>query len=214
MENKKMCRVANTLDTLCRVGGVLFMAAAVVCAVFAVLVLIVGEKVIAAGSLTLNLDFVKLYLAETFAANKPYVMLYVMLGLLAAGVLCGVVSYAAKVARCILQPMKEGRPFEASVADNLKKLAIVVLLGGALSGVMGIVERMFLSRAFPLEQVVTEAVVQRIEYIYNLDLNFVLIGCVLLFLSYIFRYGQQLQQPAFPAGQPESLHRDSYTSCR
>lgn len=194
MENKKMCRVAGNLDTLCRVGGGLFMAAAVACAVFAALVLIAGEKVFAAGTLTLDLDFVKFHLAEDFQAVTLYAKLYVMVALLVSGVLCGVVSYAAKVARRILAPMKEGRPFEGSVADNLKKLAFVVLGGGVLAGVMGIVERILLGRAFPLEEIFSASAVQRIEYIYDLDLNFVLVGCVLLFLSYIFRYGQQLQQ--------------------
>lgn len=194
MENKKMRNAANVLETLCRVGGKICLAVGIVCAVFAVLVPIFGEKIFAAGELTLDLDFVKFHLAEEMQVITPYVQLYAVVALVSAGIGCGVMSYALKVAQRILLPMKEGRPFEESVADNLKKLAIVTIGGGVFTGVLGIVNRVFLSKAYDLQNLLAAPQVEKIEYMFDMDLSFVYIGCVLLFLSYIFRYGQQLQQ--------------------
>lgn len=90
--------------------------------------------------------------------------------------------------------MKEGRPFEADIPANLKKLAWTVFVIGAVTQIAGIAERIILANAYPIEQILSSSTIAKIEYSYTIDFNFVLISCIILFLSYIFAYGQELQK--------------------
>lgn len=194
MNRQKMTNSANTFDTIAKVAGGISKAGAIVCAVFLALVLILGEKVFAAGSLFLDLDFVKLHLADSFQTVTPGVKLYAALSLLAAGVLCIVLSYICGLIRALLAPMKEGRPFEAGAPVALRRIAWAIIAGGALSQIMGVVERFVLTRAYPMEEIFSSSAISRVEYAFTVDLGFVLLGCVVLLLSYIFSYGQALQR--------------------
>jgi len=194
MNRQKMINAANTFDTIAKVAGGISRAGVIVCAVFLALVLILGEKVFAAGSLSLDLDFVKLYLADSLQTVTPGVKVYAVLSLLAAGVLCGVLSYICGRVRALLVPMKEGRPFEEGAPTALRRIAWAIIAGGALAQIMGMVERFVLTRAYPMEEIFASAAISRVEYVFTADLGFVLLGCVVVLLSYIFSYGQALQR--------------------
>ena len=190
----KMVHTANTLDTLVRVGGGIFRAAGIVLAIFAVLVLLLGGKMVEFGSLSLDLDFIKLYLTDEYQTITTSMRLYICIGLVSSSLLCFVMDYSASVARQILRPMKDGRPFSEEVSPNLRKMALVVLIGGAAAQLLGIAERALAVYAFPMDQIFDSAAIAKSEYVFIMDFNFVLIACVILFLSYIFTYGQKLQQ--------------------
>ena len=194
MDNTKITRTAGVLDTLTKTVSGFLSAGGIVCAVFAVLVLIFGSRMFAAGSLTLELDFLKFHLSAEYQEITAALKLYVMAGLLAAGTLCFTAAFALTLFRRILAPMKEGRPFEAGVSENLKKAARVILIGGAAAEIFGLLEGILLTNAYPMDEIFSSAAITETEYVFSLDLSFVLVAGVVLFLSYIFRYGQTLQQ--------------------
>ena len=192
--NSKMMKTAGTFETIFKVAGGITKACGFVCLVFAVLVLIFGEKMFVPGSLTLDLDFVKLHLAEDLQVVNGAVKLYTVSSLLVAGILLFVVSYTCGLYRGILAVVKAGRPFETCVVTNLRKAAWAVLAGGAAATVLGVVERVILSRAYPMEQIFASAAITKIEYAFTVDFSFVVTACVMFLLSYIFSYGQALQR--------------------
>ena len=89
--------------------------------------------------------------------------------------------------------MKEGRPFEANIPDILKKIAGIVFLGGGAMELYEFVGPMLLLKAFPIRDILA-ASTEHIEYSFSMNFEFVLFAWVILFLSYIFSYGQTLQQ--------------------
>ena len=110
------------------------------------------------------------------------------------GALVFAVSFAAVcwflyVVRRILAPMKEGKPFAPGVADDLQKLALAVLLFGIVSGLWRIVGQVMVSTAmsgklsFNDHYLLTEVI----------HLDYLIVAAVLFLVSYIFRYGQELQ---------------------
>lgn len=194
MNGQKLIKTANNLDTMSKVCGGIMEAAGIVCAIFAVLVLIFGEKMYDTGSISLDLGFVKLYLAEEYQTAPRPLQVYTIIGLLSVGAVCFGIHYGVKLLRTILAPMKEGRPFTAEVPKNLRKIAWVVLIGGALIQIMGMIEGSVLILAYPMEEIFSSAAISRVEFAFTMDLNFVLVFCILMLLSYVFAYGQQLQQ--------------------
>ena len=194
MENKKMKNLASTLDTIVKVVGSIFFAVSIVCGVMAVLVAIFGEKMFAEGELSLSLGFVKLYATEALEVKTGFMNAYVIVGLITVAIVCVAVHLASKLTRSVLEPIKEGRPFEAQVPEKLRKLAWVVLGCGALIQIAGIVESALLVYAYDLNNVVNPLYISKVEFDYSVDFGFVLVFAIIMFLSYIFSYGQQLQQ--------------------
>jgi len=194
MKNEKIMKTAKSLDVFAKIAGGICRAMGIVCVVFSVLVLIFGGAMFEEGELTLELAFVKFHLADDLQAVTGMVRLYAVVGLIAAGVILFMAAYVSKILRRVLEPMKEGRPFEADIPENLKKTAWIVLIGGAIVQIIGIIERVLMVQAFPMDQIFASEAITKWEYVITMDPSFVLYFFVILFLSYIFAYGQALQQ--------------------
>jgi len=141
-----------------------------------------------------DLDYLKLHLAEGIQLEEGPLNLYLILSLLVVFGLTMAVCYGLKQCRNILAPMKEGRPFAENVPACLKKLALTVLIGGAVMELCGIAERMILAHACSVEQLFHPDRVVLVEEAYTVDFSFILVFCIIQFLSYIFTYGQELQK--------------------
>ena len=194
MDNNKMARVAKNFDTFAKVGDKIAVAAGIVCAVTAILTLIFGNKMFEAGTVTLDLDFVKFHLSSDTYVNMQFMKFYVCAATLGGSVLCFLLSYVCKVLGVILAPMKMGRPFEKGTSKHLRKVGYAVLIGGLLSEVIGIIARVLLINAYSIDELFTSTAISKIEFVLTMNFDFVLIACVIFFLSYIFAYGQVLQQ--------------------
>lgn len=184
---KKMTRTAVVLDKIVRVTEVLLWIGAALAVIGSVLV-----PFLSPDNITVRLDFVKLILPQNMKLNETKMLLYVGIGMLGNALRCGAVAYGCRLVRNMLVPIKEGRPFELAVSANLKAMAWTVLICGGVWQVMNIVSGVMLINTVPIWRLLASGV-QR-EYIFMIDLNFVLLSAILLFLSYIFNYGCALQQ--------------------
>lgn len=194
MDNRKMITAAGNWDTILKVVGGIMKAFAIVCGVFALLVMIFGEKMVAPNAFTVDLDFVKLYLAEGYVRFTPMMRLYTVLGLVSVGILCGMIGYGVNILRRVLAPVKEGRPFDGEVSVLLKRLAWIVLIVGGVIQIVGIAERVILAREVAAMNLFSSPVIADVEYVFTVDFGFVWMFCVVMLLSRIFEYGQRLQQ--------------------
>jgi len=194
MNDTKLRNAAKNWDAVTKVCCGIFRAAGIVCFVFAILVLIFGNRMYEAGSFTLDLDFIKLYLAEEYQTANELIRVFTVIALIAVGIICMITTYGIRQIRDILAPMKEGRPFEENIPGKLRNIAWTILSGGIILQIVGFVERMILTKAYPMEEIFSSSAIDRIEYSYTVDFSFVFVVCVVLFLSYIFSYGQKLQQ--------------------
>lgn len=194
MNNTKMVNAAKNLDTLVRILGKICRVVAIVVLIMAVLVLIFGSKMFATGSFSMDLDFIKLYLADEYQTATTPLIAFACIGLAVVGAICFMIHYASGLLCRILAPMKEGRPFEADAPACLRKTAWLSLIGGTLIQACGIAERILMTKIYPVDAIFASEAISRVEYSYTIDFNFVFIFCVLMFLSYIFAYGRQLQQ--------------------
>lgn len=196
MNNERMMKGAGALDTIVKIAGGVAGAMIWVFAIFAVLVIIVGEKMFMAGSMTLELDFIKVMLADEYQSVTPMFRAYVA-AILASGVVyAAAVRYLCALIRGILAPMKEGRPFESGVCASMKKIAYWIFIVGGVSQVLGVVCSVLMTRAFPIDAVFSSEAVKGVEYVQVMDFGFLIAGFVALFLSWVFAYGQALQREA------------------
>ena len=194
--NNKLSRTAHTIDRIVKICCSIFKAFVIVLLIFSILVPILGEKIFAAGSLTAELGFVKLHLAPEYQGITAMVKIYTVVSLLCGCVGCAMLAYICSLLRQILAPMKEGRPFEKQVCTDMRKIAWAVLIGGGINEALRLIEQIFVVKALPMDRLFSAEIVASREYMFEIDGSFILLFFVIMFLSYIFSYGQSLQQEA------------------
>lgn len=96
--------------------------------------------------------------------------------------------------RDILAPMKTGAPFHTSVSGNLKKLAVHTCIIGVALNVQNILANTLTVLAYDLADVIINDQITHISITNVFDLSFLFIAGILLLLSYVFRYGEELQK--------------------
>ena len=109
-------------------------------------------------------------------------------------VLCFLVIYAAKIARKILLPMKEGLPFDESVYKNFRKLGVFTLIGGGLISSGRVLIDTMSYRAYEVQNLFIRDKIIECRLEPQAHLEFILIAFVFFLMSYIFRYGAELQK--------------------
>ena len=112
----------------------------------------------------------------------------------AAGV---AVYYALGQVRKILQPMTEGNPFHPTVSTNIRKIAYVSIVLGVIANVVSFLQSfgaVAMIEKIKLLDYVKEGTIQSITANSQIDLTFLVVFFILLVVSYIFRYGEELQQ--------------------
>ena len=70
------------------------------------------------------------------------------------------------------------------------------MIGGAINETLKLIEQLFVIKALPMDAIFASSAVSEKVYNFNFDTNFVFVFFLMMFLSYIFAYGQSLQQEA------------------
>lgn len=192
MKTKSMTTTAGNLDTILKFVEGFMKAFAIVFAVFWVLLKIFKEKLVS-GSFSLDLDYVKLHLSGAYGNISGLVLNHIDVILITGCLGCIAIRYGIRFLRKILSPVKEGRPFDADVVLNLKKLAWVILIGGGVIQLLGILQRVLLINALPMDVIFSSPAIESVEYVFTMNFGFVWVFCLIRFLAQIFAYGAQLQ---------------------
>lgn len=195
MENKKLIRGASVIDRILKIFQGFALAGVIVAVIFIPLTLIFGEKIVVNSS-SVNIGVLNIHLAIDSAEYLDLDHLKMSICITLAGMIlgCAAAWYCLKVLREILAPMKEGTPFAEGISAKIRKLAWAVLIGGGIGEISSKVSSVFELRAYHIEKLLDDSVVKSISYDYKIGLWFIVAALVLFFLSYIFRYGEELQR--------------------
>jgi len=102
--------------------------------------------------------------------------------------------YGIRLLRMVLAPMKEGKPFETGIPTNIRRLAWVTLIGGGTGEICKLIGSTSAIKAYDLSLIFSNTSIANITINYIFGCGFIVIAVVLFLLSYIFRYGESLQQ--------------------
>ena len=195
----KLTRTAKTLDTILRI---LFWVM-IVCGIVAMVGAIAGFVLQAVGVgvsepvFGIELDFINLELAKDVIPTAEVARMQQLISLigvisLTLGMALG--AYCIHLLRRILRPMKEGLPFHDSVSVSLKKMAWLQLIGGGILSIIELVMENLVIYGFNLKELLISDKISGISFNVDLNLSFLIAAAVCFLLSYIFRYGAELQQ--------------------
>ena len=193
MNNNRVIKSSKIIDRILRILQGFMIAFAAVSVIFIILSFAVGEKIVRDAS-CIELGNLSLYLSESAIPDFPSLRRGIVIDLAAVIVMCAVGWYLLYVIRSILKPMKEGRPFESGIAAKVRKLALTTLIGGAVIEVSRIFGTIAELKAYDLALLLNPENVQKFTCNYSFNISFVVIAGILFFLSFVFQYGESLQQ--------------------
>lgn len=195
----KMQNTARKLDIFFKIIQVVFTVGAVAALVGlsiigAFFLFKLSPDQVGTGYNALDLGFLELELANNIVPNKSNILLIAAVDLVMGFIAILVGKQSIKCIRNILQPMTEGLPFHGAVSSNLKKLAVLEIALGLIWNVMETVNCALMMYCYDLETLLVSEKITHVNIMLDFDLTFIAIAAVLLLLSYVFRYGEQLQQ--------------------
>ena len=195
MNNEKFNKSSVIIDRILKIIQGFLLAGIIVCVIFIPLTAILGEKIIAdASSLTMGNVTFKLTGDFKDYLDLGNVKMSIIIKLISAVIGLAVGWLCMKKLREILSPMKEGRPFEEGISAKIRQLAFTVLIGGGISEAAKAVGTVFELKAYDLAKLFSHPSIGSITFNYSISLWFVTVALILLFLSYVFRYGEELQR--------------------
>lgn len=200
----KMSKTAGLLDKLCIFANWILVLAAVIVVIvtgFLAVFLFRGVPPLPGESFLLSVGGLKLHLAPNVLSQIIIPGFEPWLLVVAALVVCslGVYFLMTRTVREILRPFIDRTPFHETVAKNLKRLAVLLVIATVLSNVGALIldhvaghfldlNKLFLDGGILGEQVLsvglTDSTIDMMPYIF---------AAVLYLLSKIFLYGQELQ---------------------
>ena len=121
-------------------------------------------------------------------------LLYAWIMTAAAVAIIAVVCYAIRIIRRILAPMTQGNPFHPTVGKEIRRLAFASLIIGVIQNIMSAVETLNMLRVFDLNTLFQNSQIQSVTANFRFDLGFLVVFFVLLLMSHIFTYGEELQK--------------------
>lgn len=195
MKNEKLIRATGLIDRLMKILQGFMVAGMIVCAVFLILIPIFGEKLVADSS-TVSLGIVTANLAPAALPEFSALRGSLVLMLVTALVNVSVMWFILKEIRGILAPMKEGCPFISGIADKIRRLGWIVLVGGLVTEICTAAENYAEVKAYALERLINPEMVTSVGFNFTLNGTFAVTAILLFVLAHVFRYGEMLQQEA------------------
>ena len=196
---KKLSTTAKTLDKILNIVYALFGALAIAAIVVVAMVGIFYALGLETESLltsfaSFDIGFLEFEVAQEFI---PDVGMVLMQAVILLGGRCVVVCLCRKgivYIRQILKPMAEEKPFDSIVSTNLRKLANLSIYIGIMCNVVLLIEQFIMVYAYDLRGLLLSNKIPAVDFNFEIDLSFLLSWGTLMLLSYVFQYGEQLQQ--------------------
>ena len=190
---------AKKLDKVFEIAHIVLGALAIACIVGIALIgvayiLKLDPEMIGTNYEHFDIGFLELEVAENFAPDKWLVLLQAGISLLIGCRLAYDARCGVGYIREILNPMKEEKPFDAIVSTNLKKLAKLSINLGIFYNIIILSEQIITVFVYDLPGLLISDKITHVGGMFQVDLTFLIYWAILLLLSYVFRYGEELQQ--------------------
>ncbi|MBR5230909.1 MAG: hypothetical protein IKW00_01525 [Clostridia bacterium] len=194
----KMMNTAKTLDKVLHVFEIItkvaFVASIVAALLLsAVLIFDIEPSMVGEMDYTVGIGDFVFELAEGVAPSTDKLMLVELITLALMIPVFFVGIKAVKALRKVLQAMAEGNPFHAGISKQIRKLAFFELVVGILDNVANSIVPMISFDSFALKNILLSDKIAAVTYAPVFDIGFLIVVGITLLLSYVFAYGEQLQ---------------------
>lgn len=191
---EKFKKYMDILDKGLHAIGIAFLVVTIVMVAFAVIGFI-GIEGVSIGEIDtiLELGVLKLEVAENLVADSEKANDYLAVSSLLAACQFFIAWVLVKILRKLVSPMKEGNIFDTSVPKTIKELSFYVLIGGLFTEIINIVGSIMIVSSYDISALFNADGVINHSYSFEMNGNFVVYAAIIYLLSYVFKYGSELQ---------------------
>ena len=194
-----LTNTAKKLDKVFEIAHIVFGALAIASIVGVALIAVaylfkLDPNMIGTGYENFDIGFLELEIAPAFAPDKWLVLGQAAFTLLVSCRLFYDGRRGIGFIREILKPMIDEKPFASIVSTNLKKLAKLSITIGILCNIMILAEQIMTVFVYDLPGLLISEKITHVGGMFNVDLSFLVYWAILMLLSYVFQYGESLQQ--------------------
>lgn len=195
----KLSNTAKKLDSFFKILNV-FLMIGIVCCLVGIGIIAVGflfnldPYTIGNGYNSLEFGRLSIEIAESYAPDEWYVLMLVSVEIVITLICLLIARRCNTCVRDILQPMTQGEPFHNTISANLKKLAKNSMILCIIVNCMEIATTCMFVWGYDLVNLLLSEKITHVTFLTEFDLTFLIVAAVLYLLSYIFRYGEELQQ--------------------
>ena len=191
---EKMIKTAKNLDIMARVAFWTCVVCAGLLTVAVIVTIFLDDAAFGNATTSLVLGPVGLKLANDAMPSPDAVRGRIVSGLFIMIPLVVFACMVLRVIRNILEPMSKGHPFSNTVSKDIHRLAVFSLVAGAFYEISLTIHTMLTFDNFRLDQLFNYDLVSGITVEYKINLWFIAIFVILQLMSYVFKYGEELQK--------------------
>ena len=197
----KLKKTASILDTILNVTYRIYLVFNVIAGIVIcfVLYLCLGDSKIVdvfSTSLVKKLSFGGIAFTVSDAVEPMIESNFWLLGIPLLIGFAGMILFIMMIRRVryLLEPIKNGEPFSWLVHANFRELGWLVIASGILDLILTGYQSYVMTTAFDFADLFLSDKITSVTTGYHFDFTFVIWALALFGLSYIFRYGQELQK--------------------
>lgn len=196
---EKLTSTAQKIDIVFKIGEIMLKIGFVTCLVIlgiigAGLIFNLPAEMIGTVDASLSIDPFTFHIAEAYVPDLRGMLGPIALMTILSAAACVMAILCVKTIRTILAPMKEGQPFHADISGNMRKLGWLSLALCLMIQAVEAIGLYAMTMAQHIDTLLISEKVTRVEVNASFDLMALILPLVFFLLSYIFRYGAQLQQ--------------------
>ena len=143
---------------------------------------------------SIRIDYLQLIFNDDLALNKDKMSMWLPLIFLITAIFVFIIYKAVQTIESICTIAMDHTPFDVRVSNHIKNLAKYILAGGIVFIILEVCRVMQFKLTINFNLLFNTKYVTQINFDIRLHLSFLIFAALIYLLSYIFRYGQELQQ--------------------
>lgn len=143
---------------------------------------------------SIRIDYLQLIFNDDLALNKDKMSMWLPLIFLITAIFVFIIYKAVQTIESICTITMDHTPFDVRVANHIKNLAKYILAGGIVFNILEVCRVLYFKQILNFDLLFNTKYVTQIKFDIRLHLSFLVFAALIYLLSYIFRYGQELQQ--------------------
>lgn len=183
---KKMCFILKIVRWVCLISVVLLIGLSLFYAF--------NKDVYNTLFGSIRIDYLQLIFNDDLALNKDKMSMWLPLIFLITAIFVFIIYKAVQTIESICTIAMDHTPFDVRVANHIKNLAKYILAGGIVFNILEVCQVMYFKQIINFDLLFNTKYVTQINFGIRLHLSFLVFAALIYLLSYIFRYGQELQQ--------------------
>ena len=190
----KFKKYMDILDKVLNAFNIAFLVLAIVMVVFAIVGFIgIPNVIIGEIENTLTMGVLEIEVAENAILDSEKANEVLAISALIAAVQFAVSYVLVKILRKLISPIIDGNLFHSAVAENIRRIAIYVFVGGFISEALNLANSAVTLSAYDLSSMFNESLVANHTLTFEMNGNFVVYAGIIYLLSFVFKYGAELQ---------------------